>query len=93
MVNKNKKEAARVIKVKVILVCLVIVGLTFCEKEPTKPEEVTKEQPISETTQTIGPEGGILEFENPENPLYGARLSIPQGALEYEMEQFMERHG
>lgn len=38
----------------------------------------------SEASATIGPDGGTVEVTNPSSPLYGAKLEIPEGALEQE---------
>lgn len=39
---------------------------------------------INVFSQTIGPEGGIIEVTDPSSPLYGVRVEIPAGALEQE---------
>ena len=33
----------------------------------------------------IGPEGGVVEVTDPDSPIYGAALNIPEGALETEI--------
>jgi len=36
---------------------------------------------LGDGTAVIGPEGGVVEVSNPNNPLYGFRLEVPPGAL------------
>ena len=36
-------------------------------------------------TAVIGPDGGVVEVNNPSNPLYGFRLEVPPGAVSQEV--------
>ena len=47
----------------------------------TYPQTLKIELSVVDAAATIGPEGGVVEVTDPESPVYGAKVEIPEGAL------------
>ncbi len=62
---------------------MLLLSFTSCDKKPTIASDDTDDTEIECREGLIGPEGGSLEFTDPESPYYGVKIIIPEGALEH----------
>ncbi len=61
----------------------IIIAVLGCDSSTPPSDRQIKEVVTHETsiTKKIGPEGGIIEVADPESPIFGAKVEIPEDAL------------
>jgi hypothetical protein len=62
---------------------MILLSFVSCDKKPTSVADDTDDTEIECREGLIGPEGGSLEFTDPESPYYGVKIIIPEGAMEH----------